>query len=316
LSPTAARAAALAPGSIGNIGPGLDVLGMAITGPGDRVIAERSDVRGVTIADAGHRELPTEADRNTAGIAAIEVLKRVAPAEGVRLTIEKRLPLAGGQGGSAASAVAGAVAVNRLFGDRLDVHALLECALEAETAVAGRQADNVAPSLLGGIALVRSVDPMDVVSLPVPDDLRIVLATPDQRLRTAEARAVLPSLIARDRMVAQMANVAAMVAALASGDLALLGRALDDQIAEPARARLLPGFVQAKAAALMAGALGGSISGAGPTSFYLVDSDALADQVAAAVRAAYAGLGIACRAWRARVAPRGALTLPGDAEGA
>jgi homoserine kinase len=311
------RASALAPASIGNVGPGLDVLGMAVTGPGDRVTAERTTERGVEIDDPGHPELPRDAAKPASGIAARQVLSRAgAEGTGVRLTVEKRLPLSGGQGGSAASAVAGAVAVNRLLGDPLDFLELLACALEAEAAVAGRHADNLAPALLGGITLVRSMDPMDVVSLPVPLALRVVLARPDQRLRTAEAREVLPRFVTREAAIAQMANVAAMVAAFASGDLALLGRALDDQIAEPARAGLLLGFVEAKAAALAAGALGGSISGAGPTSFYLTDSDARAEAVARAVHASYESRGIRCVARVARVAPLGALKLGGDAASA
>ncbi len=311
------RAAALAPGGVGNIGPGLDVLGMAVTGPGDRVTAERVSAPGVTMTDGGHAELPRDADKNAAGIAAIAVIDRACAREvGVRLTLEKRLPLSGGQGGSAASAVAGAVAVNRLLGNPLDAIALLECALIAEAQLSGRQADNLAPALLGGVILVRSLDPTDIISLPVPAELRIVLAHPAQRLKTADARAVLPSFLERNAAISQMANVAAMVAAFASGDIALLGRSLDDQIAEPARAALLPGFVEAKAAALRAGALAGSISGAGPTSFYITDNDATAEAISAAVRAAYGARGIACTARVARVAPRGALTLPGDAESA
>jgi homoserine kinase len=317
LRPPLAHASALAPASIGNVGPGLDVLGMAVTGPGDRVTAERTTARGVEVADPGHPELPRDAGKHASGIAASQVLLRAgAESTGVRLTVEKRLPLSGGQGGSAASAVAGAVAVNRLLGDPLDFLELLACALEAEAAVAGRHADNLAPALLGGITLVRSMDPMDVVSLPVPPSLRVVLAQPGQRLRTAEAREVLPRFVTREAAIAQMANVAAMVAAFASGDLALLGRALDDQIAEPARAGLLPGFVEAKAAALAAGALGGSISGAGPTSFYLTDSDARAEAVAKAVHLSYESRGIRCVARVARVAPLGALGLGGDAPSA
>lgn len=306
------RASATAPTTVGNVGPGLDVLGMALTGPGDRVTAERTSEAGVVIADAGHPELPLEAELNTAGIAARAALKRANADVGVRLTIEKRLPLAGGQGGSAACAVAGAVAVNRLLGDPLDVNALLECALDAEGAVSGRHADNIAPALLGGIVLVLSIDPMDVISLPVPAELRVVLAHPDQRLATAEARDILPSFVARGAAIEQMANVAAMVAGLASGDLALLGRALVDQIAEPARAQLLPGFTLAKLAALKAGALGGSISGAGPSSFYVCDSDASVEAVVSAVRSSYANKGIVCAIRVERVASRGALTLPPD----
>lgn len=309
------HASALAPASIGNIGPGLDVLGMAVTGPGDRVRAERRSVPGIEIADAGHPELPTDPALNTAGIAADQVLRRAAAAQvGVRLFVTKGLPLAGGQGGSAASAVAGAVATNRLLGSPLDGKALLECALEAEATVAGRHADNLAPSLYGGIALVRSVDPMDIVRLPVPDGLHIVLAHPDQRMKTADAREVLPRFIARGVVVQQMANVAAMVAACYSNSLALFGRALDDQIAEPARGVLLPGFPEAKAAALAEGAIGGSISGAGPTSFYLCDSAAAADAVAIAVGVAYSRLGIACTARVCRPALLGALELHEDAD--
>jgi homoserine kinase len=231
----------------------------------------------------------------------------------VRLTLEKRLALSGGQGGSAASAVAGAVATNRLLGNPLDAIALFECALVAESLLSGHHGDNLASALFGGVILVRSMDPIDIISLPFPAELRVVLAHPAQRLNTAEARKVLPSFLERGAALAQMANVAAMVAAFASGDIALLGRALDDQIAEPARAHLLPGFVEAKAAALKAGALAGSISGAGPTSFYITDNDAAAELIAAAVRAEYATRDIGCETRTARVSTRGALTLPEDA---
>lgn len=309
------HAAALAPAGIGNIGPGLDVLGMAVTGPGDRVRVERRAAAGIEVADAGHPELPTDPTANTASIAASQVLRRASASDvGLRLFVTKGLPLAGGQGGSAASAVAGAVATNRLLGSPLTDVELLECALEAEATVSGRHADNLAPALYGGICLVRSVAPMDIVPLPIPDGLHVVLAHPDQRMKTAEARAALPRFIARDTTIHQMAQVAAMVAGCFTGDLALLGRALDDQIAEPARGILLPGFVASKAAAIAAGALGGSISGAGPTSFYLCTSAAAAETVADAVVRSYAAAGIACTPRVCRPAPRGALALPEDVD--
>ena len=143
-----------------------------------------------------------------------------------------------------------------------------------------------------------------------------VLAHPAQRLSTADARLVLPRFLERNAAIAQMANVAAMVAAFASGDIALVGRALDDQIAEPARAVLLPGFTDANSAALGAGALAGSISGAGPTRGYITEDDAVADAIAVAVRDTYRSLGIACETRVARVAMHGALTLPPDATSA
>lgn len=291
---TPARAVTVyAPGCIGNLGPGLDVLGLAVDGAGDTVTAEPADKPGVHLLDPGHPDLPADPARHTAGIAASQVLARVG-GPGVTLSVSKGLPLSGGQGGSAASAVAGAVAVNRLLGDPLARDAVLACCLEAEAAVAGRHLDNIAPSLLGGAVLVRSLDPLDLVPIPVPPALRVVLAHPDQRLNTRDGRAALPATVDRHTALHQAAQVAAIVAALTSGDLALLGRAIDDRIAEPARAPLLPGFATAKAAALEAGALGCSISGSGPTVFALVPDETAGARVASAMAAAYAGAGIRC----------------------
>lgn len=305
------KAQAFAPGSIGNLGPGLDILGCAVAGAGDEVVAERTDGTTITVRSSGHPDIPSEARRNTAALAAAEVLRRAgAERVGLALTVKKGLPLSGGQGGSAASAVAGAVAVNHLLGEPLDRHALLAACIEAEAAVAGRHADNVAPSLLGGIVLVRSLTPLDVVQLPVPADLWVVLAHPDQRLRTADSRAVLPKVIPLDTALHQAAQVAAMVAALASGDCALLGRALDDRLAEPARAPLLPGFAAAKEAALSAGALGASISGSGPTAFALAAGEASARAVGEAMQAAYAAASVTVAIRVAQVDRAGARVLP------
>jgi homoserine kinase len=295
---------AFAPGSIGNVGPGLDILGLAVAGDGDAVRAEWSDDSGVRMLEPGHPELPREADRHTSGLAARAVLRRVGDGamggRGIGLSVRKGLPLSGGQGGSAASAVAGAVAVNALLGGPLGPVELMEVCLDAEEAVAGRHADNIAPSLLGGLVLIRSMDPLDVVRLPVPHDLHVVLAKPEQRMRTADARAVLPREVSRAVALHQAAHVAAMVAAFALEDYALLARSVDDRIAEPVRAGLLPGFAEAKAAALEAGALGSSISGSGPTAFALARGRESAERVARAMTAAYRTRGADCAV---RVAP-------------
>jgi len=171
---------------------------------------------------------------------------------------------------------------------------LLQAALEAEALLAGRHLDNIAPALLGGLVLIRSLDPLEVVRLPVPRRLTLVLAHPDQELETRRGRAVLPREVRRGDALHQAAQVAAIVAASCQGDLALLGRAIDDRIAEPARARLLPGFREAKAAALEAGAFGCSISGSGPTTFAITGSRVTAERVGRAMRAAYAREGMAC----------------------
>jgi homoserine kinase len=285
-----AAVTAFAPATVGNVGPGLDIVGLAVEGPGDQVRAEWIDGAGVRVLDPGHPELPREAERHASALAALAVLRRVggdAGPRGIGLRVTKGLPLSGGQGGSAASAVAGAVAVNALLGSPLGRPALIDACLDAEEAVAGRHADNIAPALLGGIVLLRSMDPLDLVELPVPPELFVVLVCPEQRMRTREARAVLPREVPRATALHQAAQVAAMVAALAAGDYELLGRAIDDRIAEPARAGLLPGFAEAKAAALQAGALGSSISGSGPTAFALTRGRAAAERVAAAMVASH-----------------------------
>jgi homoserine kinase len=287
---------AFAPGGIGNVGPGLDILGLAVAGRGDVVRAEWVDRPGVHILAPGHPDLSSDSRHHTAGLAAHAVAAAAAAdlsrGRGIALSVRKGLPLSGGQGGSAASAVAGAVAVNALLGGPLERTELLKACLVAEEAVAGRHLDNIAPSLLGGIVLIRCMDTLDLVQLPVPDDLHVVLVRPDQQLRTAHARSVLPEEIRRDVAVHQAAQVGALVAALALGDFALLGRAIDDRIAEPVRAPLLPGFAEAKAAALSAGALGSSISGSGPTAFALTRGRAAGERVAAAMVSGYLSRGI------------------------
>jgi homoserine kinase len=304
---------AFAPGGVGNIGPGLDILGLALAGRGDTVQAEWSDEPGIHIIDSGHRDLPRDATRHTAGLAAAAVIQRAGDKRcrerGIALMVKKQLPLSGGQGGSAASAVAGAVAVNALLGSPLERLDLLSAALDAEERVSGRHADNIAPALLGGIVLIRSLDPLDVVELPVPEELWVVVACPDQQMRTADARSVLPDQISRAAAVHQAAQVGAMVAALASSDFALLGRSIDDRIAEPVRMPLLPGFREAKQAALDAGALGSSISGSGPTAFALVQGQEAGERVARAMAAAYGGTGLPSDVRVARIDRVGALVV-------
>ncbi len=294
MSESARRITVSAPGGIGNIGPALDVLGCAIVGARDEVTVARRDQPGIEVADAGHPDLPRDASRHTAALAAAAVLHRAGAKHGLTLWCRKGLPLSGGQGGSAASAVAGAVATNALLGNPLGTEALLSSCLDAESAVAGRHLDNIAASLLGGIVLVRTLDPIEVIRIPVPERLILVLAHPAQRLTTADSRRALPEQVARADVIQQIGNASAMVAACYAGDVVLFGRAIDDRIAEPARAPLLPGFLAAKRAALAAGAHGVSISGAGPSAFAVVSDDATAHAVAGAMRAAYVAAGLEC----------------------
>jgi homoserine kinase len=312
VSEAARRITASAPGGIGNLGPALDVLGCAVAGARDEVTVAWRDEPGIEVADAGHADLPRVAERHTAALAAAAVMRRVGAKHGLTLWCRKGLPLSGGQGGSAASAVAGAVATNALLGNLLGTDALLASCLDAESAVAGRHLDNIAASLLGGIVLVRTLDPIEVIRLSVPRGLILVLAHPAQRLLTLDARRALPDQVSRADVIHQIGNAGAMVAACYTGDVALFGRAIDDRIAEPARAPLLPGFLAAKRAALDAGAYGVSISGAGPSAFAVVSDDLIAHAVATAMRDAYVAAGIECATRVTRVDPEGAIVHDGD----
>jgi homoserine kinase len=281
------RVTAYSPGSTSNVGPGFDCLGIALTGLGDRVTAERAGAPGVRVRSVSDPRLPTEADRNTAALAATEVLRRTGAGDvGLELEIEKGLPLAGGLGGSAASAVAGAVAANAVLDAPLGTEALLACAVEAEARVAGRHADNVAPSLLGGAVVVVSVEPLRYARITVHPSLRLVLVIPDYEVATSRARSLLPVAVSRPDAVGQAAALAGLVVGLERGDGALLAASVVDRIAEPGRVPLYPGYREAREAALAAGAWGVAVSGAGPTLVALAPEDA-APAVGEVAAAAY-----------------------------
>lgn len=287
--------AAFAPASMANLGIGFDILGLALQGPGDTVTAEYRAEPGVIVVkiegDGGR--LPLDAAKNCASVAANAVLKRVGAAHGAALTIHKGLPLASGLGSSAASAVAGAVAVNALLGEPLSKPELLPACLEGEAVVSGYHADNVAPSLLGGLTLIGGTDFERIHHLPIPGNLHFALVTPDVAVPTAEARAVLPQTIPLKTMVAQTAGVAQLIDALYRGDLEAAAAAMErDAVVEPARAHLMPRLNEVRAAAKRAGGLCVVISGAGPTLGAVCDSAESAAKTVQAMQAVYDEAGI------------------------
>jgi homoserine kinase len=299
---------AYAPGSASNLGPGFDCLGLAFTGKGDRVTARRAAELGVKVIAVSDARIPKDADRNTASIAARAVLNRAGSSAGIELEVQKGLPLAGGMGGSAASAVAGAVATDALLGSRLGQEELLACALEAEAAVAGRHLDNLAPALYGGAVLVVGIDPPKLTRLNVHANVGIVLVTPAYEVRTAEARAALPAQVPRGDAIAQAGHFARLVLGLERGDPELLRSCMEDRIAEPARRGMFPGFEQARAAALAAGAHGACVSGAGPTALALCEAKN-AEKVGAAMASAYGAAGHEAAVHVAQVDAHGARLL-------
>jgi homoserine kinase len=309
-------ATAFGPATVSNVACGFDVLGFALEQPGDEVTARfltDDGARGVVIeeiAGDGGR-LPRAAARNTAGVAALALLTTVGEGRGIGLSIKKGLPLSSGLGGSAASAAAAVVAVDALIGARSSVETLIACALEGERLGAGSaHADNIAPCICGGFVLVRRPNPPDVLRLPVPAGLTAVVVHPDLEIETAKARALLGTTVPLADAVQQWANMGALVHGLHRGDFAVISRALEDAIAEPRRAPLVPGFAVIKRAAVEAGALGCSLSGSGPSLFALCATADVASRVAAAMTAAVrAQIGGESQTYISRIAPEGARVL-------
>src|SRR5204862_630239 len=279
---------AFAPATVSNVACGFDVLGFALNRPGDEVTARF--VPGAVRIDeitGDQGRLPRDAAKNTAGVAAQMLLTRLGERRRVALTIRKGLPLSSGLGGSAASAVAAVVAVAGLLGAHTPLETLMACAFEGERIGAGSaHGDNIAPAVYGGFVLVRVPNPPDVVRLPVPAGLTAVVVHPDLEIETARARALLGSEVPLVDAIRQWANLGALVDALHRGDFDLLARAIEDTIAEPRRAPLVPGLAAIKRAAIDAGALGSGLSGSGPSLFALCRGIETARRVARAMAAA------------------------------
>ena len=282
--------AVFAPATVSNVACGFDVLGFALDEPGDVVLAAPGDGPGVRIADIvgdGGR-LSRDPARNTAGAAVQALLAHLQTTRGVTLTVHKGLPLESGIGSSGASAVAAVVAANELLGRPVGTDVLLACAMAGEQAGCGApHPDNVAPALYGGFVLARAVTPPDVVRLPVPEGLACALLHPRMSVNTRAARALLGDVVPLRDAVRQWGNLGALVAALYTSDRDLLSRALEDVVAEPKRAVLVPGFHQVQAAAMAAGALGCSLSGSGPSIFALARSIEAARAVGAAMQRSF-----------------------------
>jgi len=296
-------ASAFSPASVGNVGVGFDILGHVIEGAGDTVHVRRIAAREVRIADirGATVDLPRDAAGNTAGAALISLLEAERPGFGFEIEIEKGIPLGSGMGGSAASCVAALVAANALLPQPLSREALYPHALVGEAvASGGRHGDNLGPMLLGGLVL-STADRL--VPIAVPEAWHCVLVHPDAVLETRRARAALAGAYELKEFVTQSAHLALLLAGCQRGDAALVREGLNDVLVEPRRAPLIAGFGAAKAAALTAGAMGASISGAGPSVFAWFETRAQAEAAAPGIQAAFAAAGFDSQAW---VSPIGA----------
>ncbi len=305
-------ASAFAPASIGNVAVGFDMLGLAIAGVGDRVSARCVAGDRITIAEVHgldgkpHPTLSADEAENTASVAAQALWSAAGEEGGVELIVRKGVPLQSGMGSSAASAVAGVVAVNGLLSEPLPIDALLEFALAGEeVASGGIHADNVAPSLLGGMVLSPPPLAHRTIKLDTPPDLSSVVVHPDLLVNTAEARKKLANAYSMDQWLTQQAYLAGFLVGIANNDHELIGDCLKDVIIEPQRASAVPCFEAVQAAAIQAGALGCSLSGSGPSIFALCATD-VADRVRTAMERGSRSGGYDCESWISPLSAPGA----------
>jgi homoserine kinase len=305
------RATAFAPASVGNVAIGFDILGFAIDTLGDRVTVSRREAPGVEIAAVRgiSGELPREARDNTAGRALLALQEAVRPDFGFRLEIDKGIPLGAGLGGSAASAVGAVVAANALLPRPVSRLELLQFAMAGEAVASGaRHADNIAPSLFGGLVLTVGIDHPRVKQIPVPAGIRAVIVHPHMFLATSRARAILKLSVDLSDFVWQTANLAGFISGCYTDDLDLIRASFEDVVIEPQRAALIPGFKEVRRGAMEAGALGCSISGAGPSMFAWA-LEATAPAVLAAMRREFARQSLATDQWVVEVRSAGARLI-------
>jgi homoserine kinase len=281
------------PASVANVSCGFDVLGFCLDPIGDKMIVRRTVAPGVKISKIEGQDLPFDVKKNVAGVAAEALLKEFPVDFGFEIEIYKKIKAGSGIGSSAASAAGSVYGINELLGRPFTAHELVSFAMEGESVACGAaHADNVAPVLLGGITLVRSTAPLEVIKLPSPSELTAVILHPKIELKTLHAREILKKNVSMEKAVQQWGNLGAFVSALYQEDYELMSRSLKDGIVEPMRSLLIPNFENLKKASKDAGAIGFGISGSGPSVFALTRGLKTAKEVAEALKKNISSIGI------------------------
>ncbi|AFK04790.1 Homoserine kinase [Emticicia oligotrophica DSM 17448] len=289
-----------APATVANVACGFDIFGFAVDAPGDEVIVRKRTDKQIVITQITGDEgkLTYDISKNTVSVPILKYLQYTQISEGFDIELHKKMPLGSGLGSSSASSVAGVFAVNELLGKPLVSKDLLPFSMEGERVACGSaHADNVAPALLGGFVVVRSYNPLDVFKVPTPSELFVTIVHPDIEVNTKDARHILRNEVSMKNTIAQMGNVAGMIAGLMQADYQLIANSMIDFIIEPVRAILIPEFFEVKNAALDAGALGCSISGAGPSIFAFSKGLETAEKVGIAMKSSFEKVGIIANAY-------------------
>ncbi|MFT3751220.1 MAG: homoserine kinase [Agriterribacter sp.] len=282
-----------APGTVANMVCGFDVLGLALNEPYDVMTIKLIDEPTVVINNVDSYNLPTDPGRNVAGVALLEMIEKLDRKTGFDITVEKRIKPGSGVGSSAASSAGAVVAANHLLGNIFSNEDLVQMAMFGEKLASGvKHADNIAPCIFGGVTLIRSILPLDIINVPSPL-LYVTVVHPQIEVRTEDARQILKKQILLKDAIKQWGNIAGLVAGLMKSDYDLISRSLEDVLIEPVRSILIPAFAEVKAKCLKAGALGGGISGSGPSIFMLSKDEATALTVENAMKEVYTATGIA-----------------------
>ena len=276
------------PATIANLSCGFDVLGLCLATAGDEMIIRKSDVKGIRITKIVGADLPLETEKNVSGVAALAMLEEVETEFGFEIEIYKNIKAGSGIGSSAASSAGAVFGINELLGRPFTRKELVKFAMQGEKLASGNaHADNVAPCLLGGFTLVRSSNPLDIIKIDSPSELYATVVHPQIELKTSDARSVLKQTVSLKSAITQWGNVGGLVAGLYTNDYELIGRSLHDEIIEPIRSMLIPGFDLIKKTAYENGALGSGISGSGPSIFALSKGKETAEKIAKAMSAVY-----------------------------
>ncbi len=280
------------PGTVANLVCGFDILGMALKAPYDVMEVKLLDEPKVIIHNRDTFNLPTDPEKNVAGVVFLAVMEKIGGNIGFEVTIEKHIKPGSGLGSSAASAAGAAVAANHLLGNIFSTDELVQFAMWGEKLASGvKHADNITPCIMGGVTLIRSIHPLDIVPLAAPD-LFVTVVHPQIEVRTSDARQILKEKVLLKDAIRQWGNIAGLVTGFIRNDHELIGRSLEDVIIEPVRSILIPGFDEVKLKCKEAGALGGGISGSGPSIFMLSKEEATAKEVEAVMQSIYTRIGI------------------------
>ncbi|TXH23129.1 MAG: homoserine kinase [Chitinophagaceae bacterium] len=281
-----------APGTIANLVCGFDILGLALNEPYDIMEFKRTKELGVKIINRDDYNLPTEPEKNVAGVVLLAALEKINANFGIEVVIEKHIKPGSGLGSSAASAAGAAVGANLLFDQVFNQDDLIQLAMIGEKLATGvKHADNIAPCILGGVTLIRSIHPLDIIPLAKPD-LFATVVHPQIEVKTSDARQILKQKVALKDAIKQWGNIAGLVAGFMTNDAALIGRSLEDVIIEPIRSILIPAFDEVKQKSMDLGALGGGISGSGPSIFMLSETHETAQAIGVVMGEIYTKYGI------------------------